>query len=130
MNKAIGIGIGVVATIGLVGGAYMFIQSKKTPVKDTVVPLDGSTIIVTDDGFNPDKLTVKKGTVVKFVNADKYYHWPASDPHPSHSFYPEIDPHEPVKPDTTWEVQLDKPGKWGIHDHLAPYIIGTLEVTE
>ncbi len=90
---------------------------------------DGSTIVMVQDGFSPDSLTVKVGTTVKFVNRDTYWHWPASDPHPSHTFYSELDPKQPVKPGDTWSVTLTKPGKWGIHDHLAPYVIGTVTVT-
>lgn len=105
-------------------------MSKRTKAKDTKEVLDGATILMREDGFYPDTITVTKGTTVKFINKDTYWHWPASDPHPSHTFYSELDPKSPVKPDSTWSVTLDKVGKWGIHDHLAPYVTGTVTVTE
>jgi plastocyanin len=89
---------------------------------------DGKTITITEDGLYPESLTVVAGTTVKFVNSDTYWHWPASDPHPSHTFYPVLDPKEPIKPDGSWEVLLETKGSWGIHDHLAPYIVGTIIV--
>jgi plastocyanin len=117
--------------IGLIAGGVWYKnvyllgdQSQKLPESN-----DGSTITIVEDGFVPDTLTVKAGTTVKFVNRDTYWHWPASDPHPSHTFYSELDPRQPVKPGDTWTVTLTKPGKWGIHDHLAPYIVGTIIVT-
>ncbi len=131
MNKKI---ITVVISLGIVGvvvtGAVWYRQSHADTIAPMHVVQDGSTIVIQEDGLSPDTLTVKAGTTVKFTNADKYWHWPASDPHPSHTFYPEIDPHEPVKPGATWQVTLSKVGKWGIHDHLAPYITGTIIVTE
>jgi plastocyanin len=89
---------------------------------------DGKTIIIREDGFFPDKLTVPVGTTVTFVNEDTYWHWPASDPHPSHTFYSALDPKAAIKPGGTWQVTLTQSGEWGIHDHLAPYVVGILTV--
>ena len=119
-----------VTVVCLVSGGVAYGIFEKT--KRHVVPreaLDGKTMIITEDGFTPDSLRVAVGTTIKFINNDTYWHWPASDPHPSHTFYSELDPRAPIKPGTTWEVTLTKSGSWGIHDHLAPYITGTITVT-
>lgn len=100
---------------------------KKKAEKPEIVQ-DGKTITILEDGFVPESLTVPVGTTVRFVNQDAYWHWPASDPHPSHTFYSELDPRKPIGPNTTWEVTLTNAGTWGIHDHLAPYITGTITV--
>ena len=104
--------------------AVSFIKTKPMPEEKG----DGKTILIKEDGFYPSDITVPSGTTVKFINKDTYWHWPASDPHPSHTFYSELDPKSPIKPGDTWTVTLTKQGKWGIHDHLAPYVIGTLTV--
>ena len=121
--------LGGVVTLCLVGGGIVFGLSQRSKSTSTKVKLDGKTIVITENGFTPESLTVSAGSTIKFVNSDTYWHWPASDPHPSHTFYSELDPKQPIKPGTTWEVTLTKAGKWGIHDHLAPYVIGTITVT-
>lgn len=119
---------GILALLLLGVGAFAWLKfPHNTASKD--MPQDGKTIYIVEDGFIPDSLSVPVGTTLRFVNKDEYWHWPASDPHPSHTFYSELDPKTPVKPGGTWSVTLTKTGKWGIHDHLSPYIIGTVEVT-
>ena len=125
MIKTIGIAISIICiVIGL-----WFVWGRATKAKTPDRALDGKTVSIEEDGFYPDQLTVSAGTTISFVNDDKYWHWPASDPHPSHTFYSELDPREPIKPGGTWQVTLIKPGTWGIHDHLAPYVIGQIVVT-
>lgn len=128
MKKYMKIVIGV-AALCLVGGGVVYRIIATTKHKTPQVALDGKTIVITEEGFTPESLKVAVGTTVKFVNNDTYWHWPASDPHPSHTFYSELDPKEPIKPSTTWEVTLTKVGSWGIHDHLAPYVTGTIIVS-
>ena len=123
----------IVATGGVVLiaiAALWYISSIKTKTSVDQIVQDGHTIVITEDGLIPDTLTVSLGTTVRFVNNDEYWHWPASDPHPSHTFYPELDPKAPIKPGATWEFIASKSGTWGIHDHLAPYITETMTVTQ
>ncbi len=129
MKKSI-VAIGGVVLVCLVGSGVVFGLSQRNKAqKMPQVKLDGKTIVITEDGFTPESITVAVGSTIKFVNSDTYWHWPASDPHPSHTFYSELDPKQPIKPGTTWEVTLTKSGTWGVHDHLAPYIIGAVTVT-
>lgn len=119
--------------VGVLGLASVLVMKGKRP-SEPVVPVvveNGRVVIsMTENGFSPDTITIPAGTIVEFANKDTYWHWPASDPHPTHSFYPEVDSKEPIKPGTSWQVELSKIGKWGIHDHLAPYQIGTIIVTD
>src|SRR5689334_8151471 len=65
---------------------------------------DGEVIIkMTEDGFKPDHIHIKKGTKVRFVNKDKVFHWPASDFHPTHGLYPEFDPRVPIAMGKEWD---------------------------
>jgi plastocyanin len=126
--KPLGVG-GIIGLLAL-GGFLWWYTRGSSEVSSSVVQSGVATVRITEDGFNPAELTVTPGTVIRFTNDDEYWHWPASDPHPTHTFYSEIDPLEPVAPGTSWEVTVTKPGAWGLHDHLAPYIIGTLTVIE
>ena len=89
-----------------------------------------ATVRITKDGFFPEEIRVTKGTTVIFENKDEYWHWPASDIHPSHSIYPEFDPGGAIGPGKNWEFIFDRVGEWGYHDHLSPYIVGKIIVIE
>lgn len=82
----------------------------------------------TEDGFTPEKLTIKRGDIVLFKTSRNKFFWPASDLHPTHLIYPEFDPKDPIEPKKTWSFKFDKVGTWKYHDHLAPYFTGVIEV--
>jgi plastocyanin len=89
----------------------------------------GSAVVIMDDtGYHPDNFTVTAGTTVTFKNEGEYATWPASDLHPSHTAYPEFDPKMPLGPGKEWSFTFDNLGQWGMHDHLSPYIVGTINV--
>lgn len=90
-------------------------------------PAQTFTIIISDEGFSPDPVTVQKGTKIIFANNGKNPHWPASDFHPTHGIYPEFDPLAGIPPGEEWSLVL-KPGRWHYHDHLYPNLTGTIEV--
>lgn len=85
---------------------------------------------MTENGFVPEEITIRRGTKVRFVNQDSLWRWPASDLHPTHSVYPEFDPREAIAPSKEWEFTFEKTGEWHYHDHLAPYILGKILVVE
>ena len=92
---------------------------------------EGETVIkITEDGFSPSEIKIKLGTKVRFVNESKYWHWPASDLHPTHTLYSEFDPKKPFGPGEEWSFTFDKAGDWYFHDHLSPYITGKVSVVE
>jgi len=94
------------------------------------IGLQGDTIKITDNGFMPEVLYVKTGTIVHFTNETKEWRWPASDLHPTHLLYPELDPKKPIGPGSTWDFTITKKGTWGIHDHLTPYFRAKIIVIE
>lgn len=99
--------------------------------KPTPITQSGEvTINMTSDGFQPDEIKITKGTKVIFKNTDSFYHWPASDLHPSHGIYPEFDPRKTVEPGQSWSFVFDSVGEWGMHDHISPYMIGKITVVE
>ena len=88
---------------------------------------EGNVVVhVTEAGF--ESAEVRKGTTVVFENAGDEDHWPASDDHPTHDLYPGFDPEKPLKPGSEWSFTFDRPGSWGYHDHLNPYLTGEVVV--
>lgn len=122
--RSIGVAIVIIIFLGL--GAWM-VYSRTAP-QTHKENINGDTIEMTKDGFTPDTIAVAKGTTVRFVNVDAVAHWPASDLHPSHTIYPEFDPKEPIQSGKEWAFTFDKVGEWSMHDHLAPYFVGTITV--
>lgn len=87
-------------------------------------------IVMTDKGFQPAKISIKKNTRVVFMNKGKNEHWPASDLHPTHGIFPEFDPLEGIVPDKEWSFVFRKAGKWRFHDHLVPELRGEIIVNQ
>lgn len=129
MKKNILVGAGLVLILGT-GGWYVRQPHVSVPNQNTSVVVNNKevTIHMTENGFTPDKVNVSSGATITFVNDDTYWHWPASDPHPTHTNYPELDPKKPIAPKASWQFTAVRTGSWGIHDHLAPYILGTIVV--
>ncbi|TSC57457.1 MAG: hypothetical protein Greene041619_1144 [Candidatus Peregrinibacteria bacterium Greene0416_19] len=86
-------------------------------------------VTVTEEGFNPQRVHILQGDTVRFDNAGKSAHWPASNIHPSHGIYPAFDPKQGITPGESWSFRFTKPGTWKMHDHLYPAFVGVVTVT-
>ncbi|HEX3095828.1 MAG TPA: cupredoxin domain-containing protein [Patescibacteria group bacterium] len=100
--------------------------------KESTTP-DGNDVAVfnvTYDGtaFSPSSLTIKNGDVVIFKNTGDSSFWPASDPHPTHTNYPEFDAKKAIPAGQTYQFKFTKTGTWGYHNHLNPAAHGTIIV--
>lgn len=87
-------------------------------------------IMLTEDGFSPQEITITTGDMISFKTNRSVLFWPASNLHPTHDIYPEFDPKEPILPDKEWRFRFDKAGRWQFHDHLAPKYTGTVVVRD
>lgn len=87
-----------------------------------------ASVVLTEEGFEPSELTVRKGTTVVFSTTTGRPFWPASNIHPSHEIYPEFDPAEPVPADATWSFTFEREGTWNMHDHIRSYFVGAIHV--
>lgn len=119
--------------IGALGAAVWFgLQGTSSHDDTAIADHRGEAkvfVVLTDAGFEPRYVRITQGTQVVFTTTRANQFWPASDPHPSHSIYPEFDPKEPIMPDSSWSFIFDKVGEWGYHDHLRSYFTGTIYVT-
>ena len=82
----------------------------------------------TNKGFVPDKIEVKKGDMVEFVNESSKDMWVASMPHPQHTDLPTFDQFRAYKKGAIFRYVFDKKGTWGFHDHLNPSTGGVVSV--
>jgi len=137
MNKKI-IAVVILASIVAVAaiGAYYALQ-KKQPATPRAVQtgqnqdvMGAQVITLTENGYEPSEVSIRKGETVTFKNTTGKLFWPASNLHPSHGIYPEFDPAEPIPADGMWSFTFEKSGEWKFHDHLAPYFTGVITVSE
>ncbi len=99
---------------------------------------NSANVILGDDGFSAQSLTVEKGTIVKWKIEGKNFHWPASDFHPTHGDYPEkggclgskLDACRELKDGEFYEFKFDRVGIWTMHDHLFHGNTMIVSVTE
>lgn len=102
------------------------------------VKTNTSTVLLDDNGFSEQTLYIEKGDTVKWKIGGKSAHWPASDPHPIHTFYPEkggcigskLDACRPLKLGEEYSFKFDEIGNWGVHDHLFHASTMTVIVSE
>lgn len=124
------------------------VASEPTAPPAEAVPAEeaaaGQGVVFTENGYEPNEVTVKKGEAVTFVNATATPTWPASAQHPDHKVYPGSDI---AKCDTleastifdackglaegeSWAFTFNEVGTWNYHDHLNPTKFGKIIVTE
>lgn len=102
----------------------------------TTTSTSSNTIEITSSGFNPSTLTINAGDTVIFVNKDTQAHWPASNPHPVHTGYPEtgscgghkFDSCRGLSTNEAFSLTFNIRGTWGYHDHINPGLGGTIIV--
>lgn len=127
--------IPILVLVAVLAAGVWFLTKKAEPVNTQVNnqitnPATIETVIMKEDGFDPETITIKKGSTVIFKNEDQVARWPASNLHPTHGIYPEFDPQRPLESGQSWSFTFDKVGEWKYHDHLIPSIRGKILVTE
>lgn len=102
----------------------------------TLPVLEVKEIIITNKGFEPEKIEIKNGMKVRWFNKSSRRSWPASNIHPTHGQYPEkggcigsaFDACRGLGPGESYEFTFQKEGAWGYHDHLSPRFQGVVIV--
>lgn len=134
------ISVGAVFIIMAIGIIYSAVTVLKPPSIETSSQQESQTQItpsskVTYDqnGFSPQSLTVDVGTTVTFENNTELPLWVASDPHPDHTSYPELDTsiefQDHVPPgNPSYSFKFERRGTWSYHNHSQPEHIATITV--
>jgi plastocyanin len=80
-------------------------------------------------GFVPKTIEIKAGQTVKFINKTSGALSVASDPHPTHTNYPEFDQWKSsAKGQKEYSFTFTKIGTWGYHNHADESKTGTVIV--
>ena len=94
-----------------------------TPTTPTTPPVATTTITITANGVNPQRITVPIGSRVTFINNDNRTHEMNSDPHPTHGDCPAIDDVGFLAVGQTKQTgNLTVARTCGFHDHNQPTV--------
>jgi plastocyanin len=124
--------LNLISVIGLVA-IISFLVARNHENPDLI-----RTIEINDQGFSIEKLVVKKGTTITWVNAGDRLHWPASNFHPTHAYYPlgggclgsALDACKGLQKGESFSFKMEELGIWPMHDHLAPGLTMIVEVVK
>jgi plastocyanin len=109
------------AAIGCGGGGSNNGGTPTSPTNPNTPPVATTTITITTNGVNPQRITVPIGSRVTFVNNDTRPHEMNSDPHPNHGECPAIDDVGFIAPgQTKLTGNLTTARTCGFHDHTQP----------
>lgn len=121
MNKILAT---VVVLVVAVAGFMVFKSDSKTLVPAERTPA-ANEILISNFAYSSNKLTVKKGTTVTWVNLDTARHDITPD-QPSDNFKTS----ELLNKDESYSFTFSEVGNYGYHCSPHPYMKGIVEVTE
>lgn len=107
-----------------------FFAFNKFFLKEKVYSGEVTVTYTAGKGFNPERIAVKKGTIVNFKNLGTKELWPASDFYPSDAIYPEFNSKKGILKDSTYSFKFEKVGSWGYHNDIYPIDKGVIVVTD
>lgn len=105
------------------------VESDDSTDEATPAPSERMTVTYTDNGFEPQDITVKKGTTVMITNNSSKDVQFSSDDHPVHRDNPEMNL-KTLSPGESTSYAPSEAGTWGFHDHLDDSKTGSVTVTE
>lgn len=92
-------------------------------------PSERVAISFTNNGFEPDSVTAKKGTIITVTNTSSRDVQFSSDDHPSHRKNTEMNL-KTLSPGESDSYTATAVGSWGFHDHIDDIKTGMVTVTE
>ena len=125
--------------------AYFYLANKpanEEPNNAQSAEKSSVKIVFTDNGFQPNAVTVKKGDEVVFLNQSSKPTRPASAFHPTHTAYPgssiekcgtdeeseTFDACGEIAPGESWSFVFNELGTWKYHNHLDISNYGSITV--
>lgn len=86
-------------------------------------------VFIANSHFQPESLEIHVGDTVTWVNKDEdKLHWPASDPHPTHTALSGFDPLGDLSYEESFSYTFTAPGVIPYHDHSAAVIHGVATI--
>ena len=110
-----------VVVVGLGAGAWFVFKNRsdKPVQRPQVQAATTATVRITEDGFVPSVLKVKKGTTVIWTNNDTSGHRVASNPYPVKSGA-ELDSQVNISTNMTFSHTFANAGSYNYHDEAHP----------
>lgn len=150
MNKNLLILSAVFLVVVLGGGAFFFfsknyttpnqpVSQEQTPTQTSSVTLtptpsaegnivnEKTEVILSQSGFSPKEITIKKGTKVVWTNNSGKAAAINSAPHPVHTSYPPLNLGS-FNDGQSLELSFPDPGTYKYHNHLNASQTGTITV--
>lgn len=134
MSRKLFVIVALLATV--LGIAWVWSQQLDPGSNEADSELVQENFLVRYNGisFQPQEITVRKGTKVLFLNESKQQRpmYVASNDHPTHERYPEFDTatvnQKFPAPSESFSFVFDRIGTWAYHDHNFPSARGIINV--
>lgn len=129
--------LGLLLCIGLliVIGWYLFVSpyspllaENRQDASERISEGSEYTVEMTEKGFAPKDIIVKRFDTVTFVNKGVQPHWPASDNHPEHLVCPGFDALRALQGGEKYSIVFEEAKTCPFHDHLNPAFKGVITV--
>lgn len=91
----------------------------------TAKPVEGKAVTVTNKGFEPQTITIKKGQRIVWTNKSGASVTVNSDAHPTHLLWPFLNLGQFANGSSV-SVVFEKAGKYTYHNHFNPSQTGTV----
>lgn len=109
------------------------------PADTSADEASNNTVFFTDNGFEPETLTIEQGETVTWLDRSDTPMWVGSDEHPTHTNYDgtsesehcengESDAFDQCEAGDRYSFTFDKEGEWGYHNHRAANYNGEIIV--
>jgi plastocyanin len=132
--------LGIVLAVLFFGSIYLLLsknanfptqnqnsQTQNAQPTNTQTKQQDANVTVDANGFNPQTLTIKRGTRVVWTNKSGGPVTVNSDVHPTHLLFPFLNLGE-FNDGSSVSVVFDKSGRYTYHNHLNPSQTGTVIV--
>lgn len=104
-------------------------ECKAGTVSENKEKTEKKTVEIENFAFSPKEVTMKKGTTITWVNKDAVPHQIASNPHPTHTSFPEL-ASGVLAQGQSYSFTFQKTGTIEYHCHLHPSMRGKIVVVD
>lgn len=119
---------GILLLAVIIGASLLYVFFIRIANKQVTALTDGR-VTISDKGFLPGTIQIKKGQTITWLNTDQSLHWVMADPYPTGDSLRGFDSMDSLGFNDTYSYRFDSPGKFTYHDQLHPYSYhGTVQV--
>lgn len=97
-----------------------FLSLESPTVSSPTSQIPTAQVTITEQGFVPQTILIKKGSTVNWTNRNNKPHQIASDPHPTHSLLPALGQGKLLPAGSSFTLTFDRTGTFTYHDEENP----------